>query len=61
MVGAFVTEYNPWERVQVLLSDIKSEDLSADITLCPLVTGSARSCAITTPRRAYGPAAFSAY
>ena len=43
-----------------LWSDIKSEDLSSDFTSHPLVTGPVHSCAISTPRRAYSPAAVSA-
>ena len=44
-----------------LLSDIKSEDLSSDFTSYPLVAGPVHSCAISTPRRAYSPAAVSAH
>ena len=44
-----------------LQSDIKSKDLSADFTFYPLVTGPARLCAISTPRRAYGSVAILAH
>ena len=40
---------------------IKSEDLSSDFTLHPLVTGHVHSCVISTPRGAYSPAAVSAH
>ena len=32
---------------------MKSEDVSTDFTIYPLVTGPAYSCAISTPRREY--------
>ena len=42
-----------------LQSDYKSEDIRF---ICyPLVTGSAHSCAISTPQKAYSPAAILAY
>ena len=44
-----------------LESDIKSEDLSSDFTFYPLVTGPVHSCAISTLRRVYSPAAISAH
>ena len=44
-------------KVSGILSDIKSEDSSADIKFYPLVNGSVYSCAISTPRRAYNLAA----
>ena len=48
--------------MQVFLKfDIKSEDLSSDLTFYPLVTGPVYSCAISTPRGAYSPAAVLAH
>ena len=44
-----------------LYHDIKSENLSADFSFHPLVTGPIRSCAISTPRRAYSPTAILAH
>ena len=44
-----------------LYSDIRSEDLSSDFTFYPLVTGPVYSCAISSPWRAYSPAAISAH
>ena len=44
-----------------LKSAIKSEDLSSDFTFYPLLTGPVYSCAISTPRGAYRPAAVSAH
>ena len=44
-----------------LLSDIKSDDLSADFTFYPPVAGPVYSCAISTWRRAYSPAVISAH
>ena len=43
-----------------LSSDIKSGDLSSDCTFLPSGHWTVHSCAISTPRRAYIPAAFSA-
>ena len=40
---------------------IEQKHLSSDFTFYPLVTGPVHSCAITTPRRAYSPAAVSAH
>ena len=37
------------------------KDLSSDFTFYPLVTGPVHSCAISTPRGAYSPAAVSAH
>ena len=45
------------EGAGFLYFDIKSEDLSSDFTFYPLVTGPIYSCAISTPRGAYSPAA----
>ena len=42
-----------------LSSDIKTEDLSADFTFYPLVTGPVHSCVISTPQRASSPEAIS--
>ena len=48
-------------QVYSLISSLKSEDLSSDFTFYPLVTGPVHSCAISTPWRAYSPAAVSAH
>ena len=48
-------------KVKVQVFYIKSEDLTSDFTFYPLVTGPNHSCAISTPRGAYSPAAVSVH
>ena len=64
---ALINQWNNQSTIQLYIkgkmqvSDIKSEDLSSDFTSYPLVIGPVHSCAISTPRRAYSPAAVSAH
>ena len=44
-----------------MISDIKSQDLSADLSINPVATEPVHSCAISTPRMAYSPVAISVH